>query len=186
MDFCHHELCVDVSHADTLLQLLSAGSLTARENRAPDHSSGPGDQSWLCPQLAMSFTHVLASVERSLPMAMMRWAGSSLEAESSFEILRSRVDLQHRAGHLLQVLLSQKWQLPARRAHNPGPVAIGQRVSKSQGGAPIALTLLLGCSKLSRPGDQDWRIWSTFIHLFLPSLIHSFIPSLSSKHITHD
>lgn len=92
-----------------LSQVWSAGSLTACENGAPDHSSGLGVQSWLCPWLAMSFAHVLASADCCLPMAIMRWAGSSLEAASSFDSLGSRVDLQSRVGHLLQVWLSQKW-----------------------------------------------------------------------------
>ena len=84
---CRHTGC----HRSTQL----APCLPTCESRAPDHSSGPRHPSWLCPQLTMSFTHILAPVELSMPMDVMRWASSSLEAESSFEILRMRVNVQH-------------------------------------------------------------------------------------------
>lgn len=145
-----------------------------------DHSSQTQE-----PVLALSPIHrsspcILVSVDLSLPMDMMRWAGSRLEAEPGFGIFESRVDLQHRVGHLLQAQLSQQWQLPARSAHSSGLAVIGEWVSEGLGGAHIALTLLW--SVLSLPGPEETRMGGSGQHyLFVHSFTHSFFHALSSK-----
>lgn len=50
----------------------------------------------------MNLTRILTYRDLSLSRAQMRWTGLSLEAASSFEILRSRVDVQCGGEHLFQ------------------------------------------------------------------------------------
>ena len=64
----------------------------------------------------------------------------------------------------------------ARLAHNLGPLLQGRGSLRARVVLPLPW---LYC--WPSPGDQDWRIWSTFVHLFLPSLIHSSIYSSSLK-----
>lgn len=68
----------------------------------------------------MSFTQILACRALSLSGALMTWAGLSLEAASSFEILRP----------LFQEGLSPRRQLPARSARGSGLIS-GEQASES-------------------------------------------------------